>query len=93
MPVEIAATGVCMPAGKIVAVGGEGQVDRLVVERAMEGVGVEIAGAFVQHAREHRAAPRLPAASCASPLQRKLQGDKRHGIILDEPGFDARLPS
>ena len=76
-------------AGELVAVGGEMQADRVIVERALEGLRIEIARALVEHAREDRGGAGLAlrilrGAACKG----ELHGDQRHGVIFHQPGLD-----
>ena len=77
---------------KRVAVGGEGNLDRLVVHRIVEGLGIEIARALVHQGGKHgggaHAAGRVLRGAAG---QRKFHRDERHGIIFDQPGLDAAL--
>ena len=54
-------------AAEAVEPGVEGQLHREVVLAGLEGIGVEIAGAFVEHAGEEMASPGLSDGSAAEP--------------------------
>ncbi len=78
------------PARHGVAVGAEGDLDGAVVERAVEALGVEVAGALVEQARHHGGGAGLAVRVLGgAALEGEVDGDERHRIVLDQPGLDA----
>ncbi len=77
-------------AAELIAVRLEAEFDGAALEPLMIGLGIEIAGAFVEQVGDQIAdaglAGRILAGAAAEGI---FHRDQRHGRILHEPGFDA----
>ena len=74
------------PAALVVAVVAEMQLDRLLVERLLEGLRIEVAGALVQHAREQHVKPGLLRRVLRrAAAHGEFERDQRNGGQFDEP--------
>ena len=68
------------PTGHVVAVVVERHFDRLLVQRLLEGLRLEIAAAFVEKAGEHHAEPGLVGGVLRGPAAHgEFERDERHG--------------
>ena len=74
----------------MIAVAVERHLDRLLVERPVEGLRIEVARAFVEEARDQRAQARLAGRVLRrAPAHREFERDERHRVRPDEPEFQA----
>ena len=74
------------PAADVVALGMEGEFDRLLVERLLEGLVVEIARAFVEQAGEHRQRAGLAGGVLRrAAAEGEFERHQRHRIVFDQP--------
>ena len=70
----------------MVALAMEGKLDRLLVERLLEGLVVEIAGAFVEQAGEHASRAGLAGRVLRRAAAKgELERHQRHRVVLDQP--------
>ena len=77
-------------AGKEIAFGVKRNLDRLLVEGALESLAVEVARTFVEQPREHRRCARLAfGIARAAAAKGEFGSDDRHGVVLDEPSVYA----
>ena len=68
----------------------ERQFDGPVVERPVEGVGVEVARPLVEQAAQHRRRAGLAGRVLrGAAFEDEVAGNQRYGVVLDQPGFDA----
>ncbi len=73
-----------------VAIGAEADMDREIVDGAMEAARVIGAGAFVERRREQRRQSGLLARVLRRAAgNREFERDERHGVALHEPGLKA----
>ncbi len=73
-----------------IAIGGEGDFDRIIVEDGMKGARVVRPRAFVENAGEKRGEARLSFRVLrGAALEGEFDRDERHGIVFDKPGLDA----
>ena len=73
-----------------VAAGAEAHLGAGIVELRLEGVAVEIAGAFVEQAGHQLGQPFLAGRVLrGAALEGEADRDDRHRIVLDQPGGDA----
>ena len=77
-------------AREMVPVGPETEMDRQILDSAVEGARVVRPRALVEDAGEQRGEPLLALGILrGSAAGRKLQGDQGNGVALDEPSLDA----
>ncbi len=73
-----------------VAGGAEGELDGAAVEPFVEGLGIEIAGAFVEEVADQVGDARLVLGVLGRAAGKGIfHRDQRHGCVLHEPGLDA----
>ena len=78
------------PARNGVTLGTERDLDRLVVERAMKALGIELPGTLVEQARHHGGGSALAAGILGRTApEREIDRHERNGVVLHEPSFDA----
>ncbi len=78
------------PPADMVALAMERDLDRLLVERLLEGLAVEIAGAFVEQAGEQRRGARLARRVLRRAAAKgEFERHQRHRVVLDQPEADA----
>ena len=75
---------------EIVAAGVETQADGMIGHLALEGLGIEIAGALVEQARDEiGAAGGVVRIARRAAVEGEIDRDQRQAVLLDQPGFDA----
>src|SRR5947209_14308871 len=76
--------------GNVIAIGIEGEMDRLIVEGAVVGFGIVWARTLVQEAgEESRGAGAVRSVLRRTAIDRKFKCNQRNGVFFDEPCLDS----
>ena len=74
------------PSADVIALGMEGELDRFVLERLLEGLVVELARAFVEQAGEHGQRAGLAGGVLGrAAAEAEFERHQRHRIVFDQP--------
>lgn len=75
---------------EIVTAGVEGEIDRVIGEAPLEGLGIEIAGTLVEQAGDQvGAAGGVRRVAIGAAIEGEFEGEQRQAVLLDQPGLDA----